>query len=95
MTIANPERDDSFLAWPLVVVGVATGCAHLLWDTSVRRGNGLVASAIACFTPWIAILFTSLLLGVQLVEHIEERALLLTFASVSIAYGVLSPRVDR
>jgi drug/metabolite transporter (DMT)-like permease len=95
MTIANPERDDSFLAWPLVVVGVATGCAHLLWDTSVRRGNGLVACAIACFTPWIAILFTSLLLGVELVEHIEERVLLLTLAAVSIAYGVLSARADR
>lgn len=85
MSAGNPEHTAFVFSWPLMLVGVATGIAHVLWDTSVRRGNALLASVLASFSPWVAIFCASVLVGVGLVEHLEECLLLLLLAWISIA----------
>ena len=92
ISMGSSDGHIFFFSWPLVLIGGATGLAQLLWDTSVRRGNGFVASALACLTPWIAIFSAGTLTGVFLVEHLQECALLLVLALLSMAFVVMVPR---
>ena len=92
ISMGSSDRHIFSFSWPLVLIGGATGLAQLLWDTSVRRGNGFVASALACLTPWIAIFSAGTLTGVFLVEHLQECALLLVLALLSMAFVVMVPR---
>ena len=95
MSAGNQDLHAFVFFWPLILVGVATGIAHVLWDTSVRRGNALLAAVVASLTPWIAIFCASVCIGVALVEHLEECALLVSLAGISTAIAVVQGMVRQ
>lgn len=91
LSIGSPDTHVFSFSWPLVLIGGATGLAQVFWDTSVRRGDGIITSILACFTPWIAIFSASTMTGVVLVENIQESALLLALGLLSMGLVVVSP----
>lgn len=63
--------------------------AYLLWDYSVRHGSIVLLSLMSDFIPWLSLLTTSLILGVDIGQKTAFSAVSLVAGAMITRYGTL------
>lgn len=85
----EPPRGVSGSGWPYLLAGCFNFVAYICWDIGIRKGNLVTLSLAADFIPWLSLLATAALLGVDIQGHTAVSAFILVTGAVTARLGTI------